>query len=144
MSVIKRPPFNLVACCSKKLSHAAPAKDLYCSQWFRLVRAVIEKRGEPWAILSAKHGLVFPDEVIEPYNETLHTKSPAELEQWANEVESRLYSRIPYTVIYSIWGGELYVDTLAPKLYARLPLRRLGRQRGIGEQMRELNRILAA
>lgn len=139
MSVIKRPPFNLVACCSKKLRHAAPAKDLYCSQWFRLVRAVIEKRGEPWAILSAKHGLVFPEQVIEPYNETLHTKSRAERQQWANNV----HGLIPYTGIYVIWGGELYIETLAPLLYARLPLRQFGRQLGIGQQLGLLKKLAA-
>ena len=37
-------------------------------------------------ILSAKHGLLKLNEVIEPYNETLNTKNKKEQEDWANTV----------------------------------------------------------
>lgn len=125
--------FHLVACVGQKLSHAAPAKDLYCSRWFALVRAIMDQRGEPWAILSARHGLVMPDAVIEPYNETLGTKSRVAREQWADAV----YPLIPDADRYVIWGGENYFEFLAPMLHAELPLQHLG----IGQQLQYLGRL---
>ena len=70
-------PFILVACCGPKLDHAAPARDLYTSDLFTKSRAYAERNGCGWAILSAKHGIVLPDEVIAPYDVTLKTM-PAE------------------------------------------------------------------
>jgi hypothetical protein len=75
-------PIVLVACSGQKLDHAAPAKDLYVSDLFKKARAYAEKFGCAWYILSAKHGVVSPDTVIEPYDETLNTKSAAELKDW--------------------------------------------------------------
>lgn len=48
-----------------------PAKDLYVSQWFRRARAYVETTDSPWFILSAKYGLVAPNEVIASYEQTL-------------------------------------------------------------------------
>jgi phage gp16-like protein len=58
---------GLVGCGKAKLSHAAPAKDLYTSTLFRLAREYAEETCDRWFILSAKHGLVDPDSVLEPY-----------------------------------------------------------------------------
>ncbi len=44
----------------------SPAKDLYVSALFDKERAYAERTGIPWFILSAQHGLVAPDEVLEP------------------------------------------------------------------------------
>lgn len=64
-------PVVLVTCCGQKLAHAAPARDLYTSDLFRKARAWAETFGSRWFILSAKHGLLAPDAVVEPYDVTL-------------------------------------------------------------------------
>jgi hypothetical protein len=80
----------LVSCVGEKLGFPAPARRLYRSDWF--VKAAIyaethrAKHGSEWWILSAKHGLVDPDEVIEPYNETLNEKYKEQREDWAQWV----------------------------------------------------------
>jgi hypothetical protein len=50
---------------------AAPAGDLYVSSLFMGRRRFVEASCDRWFILSALHGGVDPDEVIEPYDESL-------------------------------------------------------------------------
>src|SRR3546814_7260194 len=75
ISVIDPPPSPspvfLVACVAAKLDRPAPARDLYASPWFQKARAYVERQGGAWFILSAKHGLIAPETVIAPYDETL-------------------------------------------------------------------------
>jgi Family of unknown function (DUF6884) len=43
-----------------------------------------------WYILSAKHGLVAPGEVLHPYDETLTTKGSRDRRTWAYRVLAQL------------------------------------------------------
>src|SRR5690606_20391996 len=52
----------LIGCAKRKHPAAAPARDLYASPLFRKGRAYAEHAEVPWFILSAKHGLVAPDD----------------------------------------------------------------------------------
>lgn len=75
-------PIVLVACSGQKLDHAAPAQDLYTSDLFKKARAWAEKFGGRWYILSAKHGVVPPGQIIKPYDETLNDKTGHERACW--------------------------------------------------------------
>jgi Family of unknown function (DUF6884) len=77
---------GLVGCVKTKVPHAAQARDLYSSALFRGRRAFVESTCDRWFIISAKHGLVSPDEVLEPYEETLNGKSTADKRSWAAAV----------------------------------------------------------
>ena len=55
----------LLGCVSQKRDSPAPAKDLYRSQLWRRRRAYAEASGRPWMILSALHGLVDPEALLE-------------------------------------------------------------------------------
>jgi hypothetical protein len=66
----------LVGCCKRKLRHSAPARDLYGSTLFRLSRRWAELHADAWAVLSARHGVVEPDQVIEPCDTTIADRSP--------------------------------------------------------------------
>lgn len=79
----------LVACCGPKLSHAAPAKDLYQSALFKKARRYAD-RADRWYILSAKHGVIAPDDVIAPYDQTLSQMSSSERRAWDQRVVSGL------------------------------------------------------
>ncbi len=61
----------LIACCGKKAAGACAAKDMYLSPLFLKARAWAEGAGLDWAILSAKHGVLWPDQGLEPYDVTL-------------------------------------------------------------------------
>lgn len=73
---------GIVACSKTKLNHAAPARELYTSQLFRAARAYCEATYDRWLILSALHGLVEPDQVIEPYDVTLARMTAADRTAW--------------------------------------------------------------
>ena len=62
----------LVSCVRKKRATASLAKDLYISDWFRKPAAYAGRNSDAWYILSARYGLVEPNQVIEPYDVTLN------------------------------------------------------------------------
>lgn len=59
---------GIVGCASAKLFRPAPARELYTSQLFPKASFYAEATCERWYILSAKHGLVHPDTVLELYD----------------------------------------------------------------------------
>jgi hypothetical protein len=131
---VSLPTLHLVSCVGQKHAQPAPARDLYCSTWFRFARAAVER--EPWAILSARHGLLWPDVMVAPYEETLRAKSVESRFLWA----TRVLVAVPSANRYVIWAGEPYAEFLAPDLGAELPLRGLG----IGQQLKFLKAKVAA
>lgn len=81
----------LISCVSKKLAHPARAKDLYTSALFRLNLAYAERlQPDVIFILSAKHGLLRLDEVVEPYDVTLNKMRSREKKEWAELVLRQL------------------------------------------------------
>jgi hypothetical protein len=128
-----------VSCVGQKLSSAAPAKDLYTSDWFTKARRHVESTGVPWFILSAKYGLVRPDEVIEPYELTLNTLGVEDRRRWAERVKQQLatHGNLPTTVV--MLAGARYREHLEPYLTSagvrvEVPMEGLR----IGEQLRWL------
>jgi hypothetical protein len=61
----------LISCSKTKSHHRERARDMYISPLYRKSVAVAEGWKMPFSILSAKHGLLSPDEAIEPYDLTL-------------------------------------------------------------------------
>jgi methionyl-tRNA formyltransferase len=67
---------GLVSCAKSKRSYPCTAKEMYQpSDLFRKAYGYAVKRYDLVAILSAKYGLLLPDEVIEPYDLTLNMMS---------------------------------------------------------------------
>jgi hypothetical protein len=63
--------------------HVAPAKDLYISDLWHKRRVYSESTGQPWMILSAEHGLVDPDQTLEPYDRYLESEPASYRAQWS-------------------------------------------------------------
>lgn len=80
----------LIACVKTKLGHPAPAKDLYTSQLFTGCRAYAEQHADRFLILSALHGVIDPDTVVEPYNVTLSGSRKTVQRTWAKMVAGQL------------------------------------------------------
>lgn len=53
-------------------------------------RRWVEASCSRWFILSAKHGLVAPDDVLDPYDETLTTKGLSARRYWSVQVMTQL------------------------------------------------------
>lgn len=82
---------GLVACTKQKQPYACAAREMYLpSTLFRKASAYCSREYDRWYILSAKYGLLSPDDIIEPYDQTLKTMSRAEREEWGQQVSSQL------------------------------------------------------
>jgi hypothetical protein len=103
---------TLIQCTDSKRDHAAPAKDLYDeSAYFCRMRAWAEARGDPWYILSAKHGLVDPETRLEPYDQRGISETQAET------IATQLHEDGVGTV--HVTAGTDYTAPLVPALEAR-------------------------
>jgi len=110
----------LVACVGKKESTPKPAGDLYCSDWFRKASAYARRVANEWYILSAKYGLVAPDRVIRPYDETLKAIPAAARREWAKRVLHDLCEVLEPGDRVIILAGKGYRADLV------LPIREMG------------------
>ena len=114
-------PVFLVSCVAGKRSKAAAAADLYTSAWFVKARAFVEATGDPWFILSAEHGLLGPEKVIEPYERTLNTMSAADRRSWAQKVREQMEENLPDVGEVVVLAGNRYRENLMPYLRRRFP-----------------------
>ena len=111
----------LVGCAKQKRATAAPAQDLYTSPLFRKSRAYAESTGIAWFVLSAKHGLVGPEAVLEPYDVTLSRTSRDYRREWARRVLRQLDEACGSLDGRSIeiHAGTAYTSSLRPLLESR-------------------------
>ena len=134
----------LVSCVSKKLPRRARARDLCVSTWFEKARAYVERTGSRWFILSAKYGLVSPDQVLSPYELTLNSMSTTQRRAWAERVKRQMDKSLPPTGHIVILAGSRYREFLIDYLRHRARAVRIPmRGRGIGSQLQYLTRALA-
>jgi cytoplasmic iron level regulating protein YaaA (DUF328/UPF0246 family) len=115
----------LISCVKEKLKTPAKAKDLYISDLFKKSYKYAQLlRPDDVFILSAKYGLLDPEQIIEPYDETLKTKSVAEIKEWSKKVIAALNEKIDLDkseVI--ILAGSKYYKYLLPYIRNyKLPL----------------------
>lgn len=109
----------LVSCAADKLDRPAPAKDLYTSDLFVKTRRFVEIQDKRWFILSAKHGLVDPNEEIAPYEKTLKEMGKAARRDWAAAVLNALEPHLEGVRAVVFLAGERYREFVAPALSDR-------------------------
>jgi hypothetical protein len=119
---------GLVMCCGLKLSHAAPARNLYQSILFKKASAYCRGQYDVWFILSALYGLVHPDQVIAPYDLTLKRLSKGKRDAWGNEVCKQLRDSGLLGNVFFIHAGRYYADPLLvhDDIEWMLPMKGLG------------------
>ena len=133
----------LISCVSEKRASEAPAEGLYCSALFGKAREYVLRNiqhGDEWFILSAKYGLLKPEVVIGPYNETLNNMGKAERLHWAQKVLEELRNVVHRDDVLVFLAGLKYREFLEPGLLelgcrVSVPMRGMG----IGEQLKWLN-----
>ena len=109
----------LVSCVKQKRETAAAAKDLYTSSWFRKAQAHVEATGMPWFILSAQHGLLDPEQVIEPYEKTLNKMRISDRKEWAKRVIAQMEQQLPKAERIVVFAGKKYRDYLMSYLRSK-------------------------
>jgi len=143
--------FALVGCGSAKQDTPVPARELYTSTYFALKRQYAVEHADSWRILSAKHGLVAPDEPIGPYDASLSKRSDSYIGDnavatWGERVRASLethLSELDPTPTVVVLAGEDYARPLDPLLeQSRFDVEWPFRQddlEGIGDQMHWLS-----
>lgn len=109
----------LVSCVKTKRAEASPAGDLYTSPLFVGMRSYAKHHADTWYILSAKHGLLRPDEMVEPYEMTLKKMKKADRNAWADRVQHQLLAVLPPVAEVIFLAGECYREGLVPFLQQR-------------------------
>jgi hypothetical protein len=110
----------IVGCGSAKRDEAVPAKALYTSTYFGLKRAYAIQHCDDWRILSAKHHLVHPNDVIAPYDASLTPSSDSYIgdsarEEWIDRAKADIQNYLesfPAGPKVVVLAGEAYAGPL--------------------------------
>lgn len=133
----------LIACCKGKLSYPAPARELYQGSLFKKSLAYVTSLGpDTILILSALHGVVHIDQVIEPYEVTLNTMKRNERDEWTACVLGQLrgYADLEHDR-FTFLAGARYREGLVKHIkQVEVPLEGMG----IGVQLQWLKRVLSS
>lgn len=125
---------GLVGCGKKKENTAKPAAYLYSSQYFELKRNYADQECDIWFILSAKHGLVKPHKIIEPYNTNI---KEVDSDKWSHKVINQLQEILHRDDEIIFLAGKDYIEPVKPFFEAapyqtKYPFKETS---GIGEQI---------
>jgi len=110
---------GLVSCTKSKRKSASKAHEMYSpSNLFNKAYQYATKNYDVVVILSAKYGLLLPDDEIEPYDLTLKTMSIQQCKEWTNKVFKQMKERLDLEKITSAYfhTGRKYREHLIPKL----------------------------
>jgi hypothetical protein len=112
----------LVSCSAAKASERRPAAHLYLGQLFLLSAEWVELRRDAypqWAILSAEHGLVMPDQDIDPYDTRM---ADIDRHAWGARVAAQIRDRFGLERIYTVLAGADYSSPLTGRMpYLEMP-----------------------
>ena len=117
-----------------------PAKAIYRSVWFEKARRYVERQRQPWFILSAKYGLLRPEQIVAPYEQTLNRMSATERRRRASLVLEELRAAVSAGDEVAFLAGARYREYLQSALEAwgvsvNIPMKGLG----IGSQLHWLD-----
>lgn len=128
-----RKTVTLVACCGKKKKGTHPAGEIYKSDLFKKSAAYARRNGDAWGILSAKYGLLDPDDEIEDYDVTLNDMPAEKRKEWCEKVRRQLGSTGADRIV--ILAGNKYCEWITDEYQTERPMKGLG----IGQQLQWLN-----
>lgn len=110
----------VVACSQRKhldLRHRTmAARDAYIGTGFRIARRQLETTREHWCILSGHYGFLWPDSLIEHYDEKI---DPDPKRPWAapfDSLKQKQYGRLMSAKEIIVLGSRLYVESAAELL----------------------------
>ena len=129
---------GLVSCSARKGPKITEAQQLYQGDLFKKSMAWAKKHCDTWAILSAKLGLIQPDEVVEPYDVTMKSKGVDERKGWALGVNTQCYLTYGEETHYVLLCGELYRLPFEEFNTRDLPFEVPMKGLGLGEQKKWL------
>lgn len=118
----------LISCVKSKRKGRHKAKDLYTSPLFRFAWSYAFHHFDEVYILSARHGLLNPNQRIQSYDTALKNMPITERKRWARKVASELQRLvIDDTEIHLLCGQKYreFLPSLLPRLKFFAPLESL-------------------
>jgi len=104
----------ITGCTKEKLGYdssvKAPAKQMYQGRLFKTVKNYCETMGFDYLIISAKYGLIHPDETIEGYEQVLRTKE--DIKKIQPRVEDKLRPLLKNYDRIVVIAGKRYREVL--------------------------------
>lgn len=110
---------GLISCTKSKRKYPCKASEMYqASDLFKKAYSYATRNYDFVAILSAKYGLLFPDDEIEPYDLTLNDMKSQQRKAWAENILSQMKRRMKLEDFNRVFfhAGEKYREHLVPKL----------------------------
>lgn len=109
----------LVGCSGSKASVPTRAADLFTGTAFRKARDLALRSEKPWHVLSAKFGLLDPEEVVAPYDVYLGHQSSRYRTAWGAWVVAQLGQRHDLSgAVVEVHAGRAYTEPLLAPLAA--------------------------
>ncbi len=126
---------------AKKSGKRGRVEDVFEGPIFRTVKKVCREKGYDYVVLSLRHGVLFPDDVIDSYGEIKVTRDNRDklVEQLRRSVEARLKDLIEkYDKVYVV-AGEIYREALKGLGDGKIIYLEA---RGYGDMLRKIKTIL--
>lgn len=117
---------SFVACCKLKSNKKTTAEKMYVSSLFKLSLKYAKEHSDKVFILSAKYGLLALDNIIEPYNETLNTKTDDEIKEWSKKIIKSIKKLKLEKSKFLYLCGSNYKKYLEKELIGKDPMKGLG------------------
>ena len=105
----RRWPLAIISCSKSKLPGPQRVRELYIGELFKLSVKAAEVLAERWVVISGRHGVLHPDDIIESYDESVMTKSRNQREQWGQHVSRQLKLCLP-----ALQGSQVLSFVSAP------------------------------
>ena len=138
----------IVSCGKKKIWDEKPdagptkARDVYIGKFAKKCREYAEKfYSTSWCILSAKHGFLFPDEVVPSnYNVTFckNKSQKISIEELSKQIVEKRLDKFDRIVVL---GGKCYVD-IVKKVFRGKEIHAPLIDCRIGEMMKKINEAI--
>lgn len=115
----------LIGCGKTKQDHRCEAQDMYTGSLFKMRRRYAETSGCAWWIISARYGLIRPEQEIAPYDETITQLLNVDRAAWYVAVTHELLNQFadrpgPFHYMrethVEIHAGSDYADNLCDVL----------------------------
>lgn len=100
---------------------------MYTSERFILAKEAAEKLATSWFVLSAKHGLLLPNDTIERYDVNLVTLDEGQKNAWAHQVRDSVADSVASCDRVTFLCSDIYTERVlgnsSPGFVVRTPLR---------------------
>jgi len=144
----------IATCVKEKQKGRHKAKDLYISDLFKKMRKYVETYNYDWRIISAKHGLINPEKVIDSYEDEsldqfklLQGKQTENLRAKKETLRNLIDEQLrPVLINYKriiLMCGKHYRDVILPLLEEKEVINYFEGTKGIGEIKQKLSSEIA-